>query len=65
MNVFSFLLLLAYLLLFFISFVFLVVFFPINVFFQSTVDGFFYDFKVNVGILLGMFNKEGFFNTRA
>jgi len=69
MSVFSFFLFLAYLLLFFISFVFLVVFFPINFSFQSAVDGLFYDIKVNIGILLGMFNisvrfnhEERFFN---
>jgi len=62
MSVFSFFLFLAYSLLFLISFVSLVVFLPINFSFQSAVDGLFYDIKVNIGILLGMFNISVRFN---
>lgn len=62
MSVFSFFLFLAYLVLFLISFVFLVVFLPINFSFQSAVDGLFYDIKVDIGFLLGMFNISVRFN---
>jgi len=56
MSVYSLLLFLFYLLLFLLTIVFLITLFPLNVSFISNVDGFYYNAKINISVLLGFLN---------
>ena len=54
MSLFSLLLFLGYVIIFILTIVFLIAFFPLNVSFLSNVDGFYYDVAVDFGVLLGL-----------
>ena len=56
MSVFSLLYFLAYIVLFIIALIFLVILFPTNIAFQSSIDGIYYDSAVDFGLLLGLLN---------
>lgn len=61
MSVFTLLHFLAYIILFIIAIIFLVTLFPLNVYFLSTIDGFYYDAAVDFGVLLGLlYGSVGF-----
>ena len=56
MSVLTLLLYLFYLLIFLLTILILITIFPLNISFLSNVDGFYYDAKFNLSILLGLIN---------
>ena len=56
MSVYSLLQFLLYLLIIPLTIIFLITLFPLNVSFLSNVDGFYYDAKMDIGVLLGLLN---------
>ncbi len=56
MSVYPLLLFLLYLIIIPLTILFLIILFPLNVSFLSSVDGFIYDAKMEIGVLLGLFN---------
>lgn len=61
MSEFTLLYSLAYIVIFIITLIFLIAFFPTNISFLSTVDGFHYDTAIDFGVLLGLlYGSVGF-----
>ena len=56
MSVYPLLQFLLYLLIIPLTIIFLITLFPLNVSFLSNVDGFYYDAKMDIGVLLGLLN---------